>query len=105
MQDEQRILLSLCGRPPARLTAEQTAMVLGFQPHDMAILVKARLLKPLGKPARNGVKMFGAESILKLARDSLWLDKATETVRRIWWRKNHSRGGSADDDLDGDAVT
>jgi hypothetical protein len=50
MKEEQHRFLTLPGRLPARLTAEQTAWVLGCQPHDVPILMAARLLKPLGHP-------------------------------------------------------
>lgn len=49
MKEEQHRFLLLLGHLPARLTAEQAAWVLNCQPHDVPILVAARLLKPLGK--------------------------------------------------------
>jgi len=45
---------------PARLDAEQVAWVLNYQPHDVPVLVAARLLKPLGNPQPNSVKYFAA---------------------------------------------
>jgi hypothetical protein len=45
-------------RLPARLTVEQVAWVLNCQPHDVPILVAARLLKPLGSPPPNSVKFL-----------------------------------------------
>ena len=35
---------------PARRDVNGAAAMLGFMPHDIPILVKARLLKPLGHP-------------------------------------------------------
>ena len=61
MKDEQCQFLSLLGRAPLRLTAEQTAWVLNCQPHDIPVLVAARLLKPLGNPLANGTKFFSTE--------------------------------------------
>jgi hypothetical protein len=46
----------LLGQLPARLTAEQAAWVLNCQPHDVLLLMMARLLKPLGNPTPNRVK-------------------------------------------------
>ena len=38
---------------PARPTATQTAWFLGFEPHEIPMLVAVGLLKPLGHPPRN----------------------------------------------------
>jgi hypothetical protein len=56
----------LQGQPPARLTAVQAAWVLNCQPHDVPVLVAARLLKPLGNPPPNIVKFFAALELLEL---------------------------------------
>lgn len=39
MKEEQNQFLSLLGKLPARLTAEQVAWVLNCQPHDVPVLV------------------------------------------------------------------
>ena len=62
---------------PARLTAEQTTWVLNCQPHDVPMLVAARLLKPLGNPPPNSVKFFAASEVLAQAKDRTWLAKVT----------------------------
>jgi hypothetical protein len=54
---------------PGRLLAEEAAKEIGFKKHDIPILMKARLLKPLGNPPRNGVKHFAACQVGKLACD------------------------------------
>ncbi len=69
-------------RLPARLNSEQVAQVTGFQPHDVPLLVKGGLLKPLGGGARNSVKYFAACEIEQLRDDRRWLDKATKAVGR-----------------------
>ena len=51
MSEDQHRFLTLLGASPARLTAEQVTWVLNCQPHDMPVLVAARLLKPLEKSA------------------------------------------------------
>ena len=91
MNDEQHRLLSLVGQPPARLTAEQTAVVLNFQPHDLAVLMGEGLLKPLGKPAQNAPKYFATKTVLELARNENWLHRATLAVTGGWRRKNARR--------------
>ena len=50
-------------RVPARLLAEEAAVLLGFKAHDILILVKAGLLKPLatarpGSAARDTSTVF-----------------------------------------------
>lgn len=90
----QQILTS--PRLPARLSAQETAWLLRFQLDDIPILVAARLLKPLGRPAKNGPKYFATISVERLSRDLDWLDHATEAIRKYWERKNRRRGnGSA----------
>ena len=83
----------LLGQLPARLTAEQAAWVLNCQPHDVPVLVMARLLKPLGNPAPNSVKYFATEVVLELAKDRPWLAKVTNAVSQHWKEKNlHKKG-------------
>jgi len=69
-------------RLPARLNVEQTAVVLGFAAHDIPVLTREGLLKPLGGGARNCVKYFAAVEIEKLSRDTKWLDRATKAIGR-----------------------
>ena len=47
MNQAKKDFLSLAN-PPARLGIEETAWLLGFNEHDIAVLVSAGLLKPLG---------------------------------------------------------
>jgi hypothetical protein len=85
----------LLGQLPARLTAEQAAWVLNCQPHDVPVLVMARLLKPLGNPTPNSVKYFASMEVLELARDRTWLAKVTNAVSQHWKQKNlHKKGRS-----------
>ena len=91
MKEEQHQFLALVGQPPARLTVEQVAWVLGCQPHDVPILVSSRLLKPLGNPPPNGIKFFALSEVLELAKDRSWLAKVTNTVNQAWHKKNARR--------------
>lgn len=43
---------------PARLDVSETAMFLGFAAHDMPILIRCGLLKPLASPPANATKHF-----------------------------------------------
>jgi hypothetical protein len=91
MREEQHQFLRLLGQLPARLTAEQAAWVINCQPHDIPILVAARLLKPLGNPAANGIKFFAASELLELAKDRAWLVKVTNAVNQHWQKNNASK--------------
>src|SRR5215831_7122884 len=82
---------------PGRLNSEQAAARLGFAPHDIPVLVKAKLLSPLGKPAPNAIKFFAAVVIERLAGDDSWLAKATNAIYAYWLRQNtRRRAGAAD---------
>lgn len=80
-----------CRRLPARLTTGEAAIVLGFQEHDIAPLVAAKLLTPLGKPAPNAPKYFASVDILTAAEDREWLSQATRTLSKHWHGKNERK--------------
>jgi hypothetical protein len=88
MRDDQQKFLAIAGQLPARLTAEQTAWVLGCQLHDMPILIASRLLKPLGNPAQNSIKFFAASEVLELSRERSWLAKMTAAINGHWRGQN-----------------
>jgi hypothetical protein len=91
MKEEQYRFLSLLGQVPARLTAEQAAWVLNCQPHDVPILVAARLLKPLGNPPPNSVKFFAMLELLEQSKDRTWLAKVTNALNQHWQVRNAAR--------------
>jgi hypothetical protein len=73
---------------PARLDATQTAWFLGFNPHEVPILVAAGLLKPLGHPARNSTKYFATEILGQMRRDEKWLARASDAASDYWRKRN-----------------
>jgi|SRR6516164_7336336 hypothetical protein len=73
---------------PARLNATQTAWFLGFETHQIPILVAAGLLKPLGHPPRNGTKFFATETLEQLRRDEKWLARASDAICAHWRESN-----------------
>ena len=75
-------------RLPARLTLGETARLLSFREHDMPVLIKAGLLKPLGKPAPNAPKYFATCEILQLSEDIGWLNKVTKVLSNNWRLRN-----------------
>src|SRR5271154_284521 len=76
---------------PARLLAAQVAKLLNCTPEDVAILVSAGKLRPLGRPNSNAVKFFSAVELMNLFADREWLDEATKTIGQFWKRKNATR--------------
>jgi hypothetical protein len=88
MKEDQQRFLALVGQLPARLTVEQAAWLLNCQPHDVPILVAARLLKPLGNPAPNGIKFFCTSEIFDLLKDRSWLTRMTNMITQHWHKKN-----------------
>jgi len=62
------LYLLTCNRLPARINVEQTAFLLGFAEHDIPILVRKKLLKPLGDPASNAPKYFATSEVLDYPR-------------------------------------
>jgi hypothetical protein len=84
-------------RLPARLNAEQAAWVLNCQPHDVPILVAARLVKPLGNQAQNGIKFFATSELLELAKGQTWLVNVMNAVNQHWhWQNARKKNLLAD---------
>jgi hypothetical protein len=91
MRDDQHRFLMLLGQLPARLTAEQAAWVLNCQPHDIPVLVAARLLKPLGNPPPNGIKFFATADLMDHVKDRNWLVRVTCTINQHWQKRNAAK--------------
>jgi hypothetical protein len=91
MKEDQHQFLRLLNQSPARLTAEQAAWVLNCQPHDVPILVAARLLKPLGNPLPSSVKYFAAFELLEQVQDRTWLAKVTNALNQHWQKRNANK--------------
>ena len=88
MRDDQHKFLTLLGQPPARLNVEQVACVLNCQPHDVPVLVAAKLLKPLGNPPQNGSKFFATVDVLESIKERNWLTRVSSTIYQHWQKKN-----------------
>ncbi len=73
---------------PGRLCAWMAAALLGMEEQHIPILVKARLLKPLGNPPPNSCKYFARDYILALGRDDKWLAKASDALVAHWATRN-----------------
>lgn len=88
MKEERRQFLSVLRDLPLRVTAEEVAWMLNCAEHDVPCLVRAKLLKPLGKPTRNARKFFDPEEILKRRKDRSWKDKVSDTIYAHWRNAN-----------------
>jgi len=88
---QEKLAVLNCRRLPGRLNVSETALLLGFQEHDIAPLVSAKLLVPLGKPAPNAPKYFAAVEIVDRAADPGWLAEATKVLAKHWQRKNQRK--------------
>lgn len=92
---QERFALLNCRRLPARLNTSEAALLLGFQEHDISLLIAAKLLVPLGKPALNAPKYFAAVEIAERASDAEWLSSATKQLAKYWFQKNRRKRPTA----------
>lgn len=90
---QARELLNL-RRLPAMLNAQQAAIILGVVEHDIPVLIRAGLLKPLGNPPANAVKYFAGIQILELAGEPARLGKMRDALYRYWQNKNAAKNQS-----------
>lgn len=88
LSHEEKVLLLTARRLPGRLTAEETAALLGFHTHDIPVLVRRRLLKTSGHPKDNATRYFHGPSIDKLRDDEGWNSRATDTMYRHWQNRS-----------------
>lgn len=74
---------------PGRIPSSQAASLICFREEPtVQVLMRAKLLKPLGNPAPNGTKYFSSVEMLQLAANKEWLHKATVRVQRFWKSKH-----------------
>lgn len=77
-----RVLLLNARRLPARLLAEEAAILLGVKEHDIPALVNAGILKPLGSGPRNCVKHFHAQEVQDIAGDRKLMERLSRALLR-----------------------
>ena len=76
--------LRLSGRIPGNVAA----ILVGFNPDDMPILAKHKILRPLNAYGTNTVKMYATVDVLALAANREQLAKATRLVYEEHKAKN-----------------
>lgn len=92
--ESPQILLWL--RLPARLSRREAAYLLNFRDEEsISVLVRAKLLKPLGDPPEGAPMWFATVEILRLSQDVKWLSKATKVVRETVNIKNARKVGAS----------
>jgi hypothetical protein len=84
---QQNTLLNI-RRLPARLNVDHVAALLGCRPHDVPVLVKQKILTPLGKAPPNAVKYFATCELEQLSLDVKWLDSVTKALNTFWRDQN-----------------
>ena len=82
-------------RLPARLTAPQTAALLNCGEHDIPVLVRKGLLRPLGHPPPNAMKYFAPADVLELAGDSQRMGRICDAIHEYWRGKNAAKSKGA----------
>jgi len=87
MNQERQQFLSL-RHLPARLSVEEAAWYLGFSPHEIPKLTKAKLLKPLGNPGISATKLYATSELRGLSENEAWLKKASDAVYSYWQERN-----------------
>jgi len=78
-------------RLPARLTVNQTALMLGFHPDAIDFLVDIGLIDALGGAPRGVQRMFASVYVEQLGQDIKWLGKATLKLRQFHQQRNLER--------------
>jgi len=87
--------LYMLRRLPARLSAEQTAALLGFRQEHVPILIKRKLLIPLGNPKSNAPKFFATTHVRACSSNLDWLEAASAAMSAHWEEKNRKAATNA----------
>ena len=74
-----------------RIDVRQAARITGFAETDMPVLIRGRLLRPLGNPGPTAPRFFSAVEVRELAASRDWLDKAQRAVSQHNQRRNQHR--------------
>jgi hypothetical protein len=72
----------------ARINVEDVAMILNVPDGAIRVLIKHRLLEPLGSPRANSVRWFARVTIMRLAQDEKFLHKMTLCLEKHYRERN-----------------
>jgi len=78
-----------------RIDVGHAARITGFALTDIPVLIRARLLRPLGNPGPTAPRFFSAVEIRELAASRDWLDKAQRAVSLHNRRRNSGRSSGS----------
>jgi hypothetical protein len=93
--DEYRFMM--LRRLPARIGRVEVCYLLKCNDHDIPILMRTGLLKPMGRPKQNGRKMFRTKEVLELSENPGWLSKITNAISEAIKDNNNARNSGGDD--------
>ena len=88
MNPESSLNIQALEKFPVFMTKEKVADALGVATHTIPLLVRAGLLKPLGRPGRYCVKHFSRDALAEKFASPEWLDKAVAAIHQHWRNKN-----------------
>jgi hypothetical protein len=88
MTTDSQLKLQALEKYPVFLTKEKVAEALGIATHNIPVLMRAGLLKPLGHPGRYCVKHFSRDALAEKFASPEWLDKVMAAIHRHWRNKN-----------------
>jgi len=75
---------------------EDASELLGYPLHAMPVLLRAKLLRALGRPSKTSPKYFSSAEILALTQDRDFYDRAEIVLTRHWRDKRLKRGNTSD---------
>ncbi len=90
MKPEQREFLNL-RHFPGMLSRQQAAWRLGVEEHEIDILASAGRVTALGKPKKNGKRVFANVEIERIIQDQDSMHRNQRTIIEFWEKKNASR--------------
>jgi hypothetical protein len=88
MNPESSLRLQSLEKFPVFMTKEKVAEALGVAIHNIPPLVRAGLLKPLGRPGRYCAKHLSRDALAEEFASQDWLDKVIAAIHRHWRNKN-----------------
>ena len=72
----------------ARMTIEEGGKVLRLCDYDAKLMIREKVLVPLGKPARNAVKWFSTYTVAELSENTDWLSRMTKVCQQRGINRN-----------------
>ena len=87
MSPEQEQFLKLPNKQGI-LLSEEAAWLIGVKVHNIPVLIRAKLLRPLGRPGPSSIKYCATVEVDRLIADVAWLARVIDAIYRHWRNKN-----------------